>query len=364
LRIGIIRTSSIGDVVLGTACLDYLRQVAPEAEIFWVGRKPSLKLIHQCWPGITPLEFPSRSDAKLFQKVLETLKTCDAVIDLQTSFRTRRLVAGLRRAKVPVFSADKAQWYRMKLVLGAWLRGRLGGLTGKDKVAPTLQYKMMLEAVHLALVFLKKADVSALDKARPQLPHSNIEPSDQSWLLEMSFGSWLAVSPGASHETKRAPSEVFADILSSLASLYSEGSSVPGLVFVGGAEDRIAAVTLLDQLPWPSPVINLAGKLTLEQTTIALAKATTLLSNDSGLAHIAEAVGTSVSVLFGPTTEAFGFSSQRLDSASFSSNVGCRPCSKHGKRCCRYGDKMCFLSIDTRQVARHLKEMLSIREVT
>ena len=359
MRIGIIRTSSIGDVVLGTACLDYLRQMDSEAEIIWVGRQPSLKLIQQCWPNITATDLPARSSPQQYRDVVAKLKSCDAVVDLQTSLRSRIMMASLRRSKVPVFSADKAQWFRVKLVMMGRLRSRLGKLSSASKVAPAFQYQMMLQALHRALVFLKKSDVEAFDKARPYLPSHNLRQIDQSWVREMSFGNWLAVSPGASHETKRAPTEVFSDILRTLALQGMESTAVPGLVFVGGAEDRVAAVTLMDQLPWASSVINLAGKLTLDQTMVALSKAKMLLSNDSGLAHIAEAVGTPVAVLFGPTTEAFGFSPQRAGSKAFSSDVGCRPCSKHGKKPCRYGDHMCFQSIDVRKIAKHINEQLS-----
>jgi ADP-heptose:LPS heptosyltransferase len=360
LRIGIIRTSSIGDVILGTACLDYLRQVDLNAEIIWVGRKPSLTLVHQCWPSIVPLELPSRSSSKLHLEILEKLKTCDAVIDLQTNFRSRIMMRSLRRAKIPVFVADKAPWFRTKLVVLGWLRGRLAKLPTSCKMAPTLQYRMMLDSLHRALTFLKKSDGAALERSRPSLPKADLGQIEQSWILEMSFGNWVAVSPGASHEPKRAPTEVFADILRELADQCT-GQTIPGLVFLGSAADRIAAVTLMDQLSWPGAVINLAGKLSLEQTMLALAKVKTLLSNDSGLAHIAEAVGTPVAVLFGPTSEAFGFSPQRPNSESFSADVGCRPCSKHGKTPCRYGDQMCFRSIDVKRIALHLKSLMSVR---
>ena len=361
LKIGIIRTSSIGDVILGTACLDYLRQVAPEAEIIWVGRSPSLHLVHQCWPSVVPLEIPSGGSSKKSREIFQTLKTCDAVIDLQTNFRSRMMMASLRRAKIPVFVADKAPRFRTKLVVFGWLRGRLARLPASSKIAPTLQFRMMLDALHRALVFLKKSDAASLGRSRPNLPNNFLAQIEQSWALEMSFGNWVAVSPGASHEPKRAPTEVFADILGALAAQCIGETTIPGLVFLGGAADRVAAVTLMDQLSWPGAVVNLAGKLTLDQTMLALTKVKTLLSNDSGLAHIAEAVGTPVAVLFGPTSEAFGFSPHLANSQSFSSDTGCRPCSKHGKTPCRYNDQMCFRSIDTRQIALHMKRLIDDR---
>jgi heptosyltransferase II len=359
VRIGIIRTSSIGDVVLATACLDYLRQVAPEAEIIWVGRQPSLQLIQQSWPNLVPLALPSKHGVAQYREAISLLSRCDAVIDLQTSFRTRRMTAALTRLGIPVFSADKYPWRRLALVLSSWVRGRLTTVPAAIKGEQPFQYRMMLNALHRALVVLKRSSLPALEASRPHLPAHPAGAKDETWAHELSFGQWLAVAPGASYETKRAPTEVFSDILRCLASQWSSPGAVPGLVFVGGPEDRTAATVLMDEGQWPSPVINLAGKLSLDQTRAVLAKAKTLLSNDSGLAHIAEAAGTPVCVLFGPTSEAFGFPPQRADSRAFSANIGCRPCSKHGKQPCRYGDQMCFRSLDLRRIAARLEAVLS-----
>ena len=64
------------------------------------------------------------------------------------------------------------------------------------------------------------------------------------------------------------------------------------------------------------------------------------------LGHIAEALGTSSFVFFGPTVEEFGFIPWRDSSRCFSSNLACRPCSKHGKSECRYKDYQCYSNID------------------
>jgi ADP-heptose:LPS heptosyltransferase len=47
--------------------------------------------------------------------------------------------------------------------------------------------------------------------------------------------------------------------------------------------------------------LNTAGQMTLRQSAAAVAKCDLFISNDSGLAHIAAAVGTEVIVLFGKT---------------------------------------------------------------
>src|SRR5690606_38416017 len=80
------------------------------------------------------------------------------------------------------------------------------------------------------------------------------------------------------------------------------------------------------------------------------------------LGHIAESVDTPTAILFGPTIESFGFAPRMKKSRAFSASTGCRPCSKHGKVDCRFGDKLCFLSIPAGDVADHLAQLLSSPE--
>jgi hypothetical protein len=54
---------------------------------------------------------------------------------------------------------------------------------------------------------------------------------------------------------------------------------------------------------FPSHVKMLAGELTLRQTAEVLASAGVVVANDSGLAHVAGAVGAQTIIIFGPTPE-------------------------------------------------------------
>lgn len=356
MKLAIIRTSSIGDAVLASACLDYLQQVAPEAEVTWLGRAPSLKLIQLSWPSVKTIDWNQKSKLSSNRLLVETLATCDAVIDLQTSHRSRRLCRKLKARGVRVFSAEKFYIFRAKLVILAWFRGRLARLSDQQVTAPRFQFQTMLETLELALSQLGYKQSQVRSDCRPRLSAEH-HHTESSWLREMAFGRWLAVSAGASYPAKRAPTDVFQDILMELAAFWPKDQALPGLVFLGGADDRSAALALMDQTHWAGPVINLAGKLSLEDSMLVLSKAQVLLSNDSGLAHIMEALGKPVAVLFGPTIEAFGFPPHRSDSRVFSASLGCRPCSKHGKRSCRYDDHLCFRSIDVRAVARYLRDV-------
>ena len=63
---------------------------------------------------------------------------------------------------------------------------------------------------------------------------------------------------------------------------------------------------------------------------------------DTGLGHLAEAVGLAALILFGPTVPAFGFAPRGANSRALERPLFCRPCSLHGRKPCRYGHLDCL----------------------
>ena len=352
-------------MVLATSCLDLLDQLPIPAEITWVGRGPALDMIQASWSKVKSISIARSATFSDLQKVAAQLSSQHLIIDLQCNLRSQWLCLNLKNSyNVPSFSADKSQFARSKLLVEARVRGRRRPLPEKSLHAPRLQHETMCDALkkglraHLPIEMLDGLD---LVKAVPKL---NIPESfDSPWRKELKFGAWIAIAPGAAHPTKQTPLDIIKDILEGLSiDLTSKEhvSRLPfGLVFLGDENDRLSARTILNTLNWPGPVLNLCGMLSLWETGIALSEASCLLSNDSSLGHIAEAVGTPSNILFGPTIESFGFPPRMRRSKAFSSLTGCRPCSKHGKVACRYDDKLCFHSIPVTSVIRNMSETLA-----
>jgi ADP-heptose:LPS heptosyltransferase len=86
--------------------------------------------------------------------------------------------------------------------------------------------------------------------------------------------------------------------------------------------------------------------LPLPEVAARLAGCAALVTNDSGLLHLAEAVGTPVVALFGPTVRAFGYAPHLPASRLLETDLDCRPCSRNGKRPCRRGDLACLERLD------------------
>ncbi len=165
----------------------------------------------------------------------------------------------------------------------------------------------------------------------------------------------IGLAPGAQWATKRWPPEHFADLLGRLA-LHDQQSV---RIFLGPRErdwypdsplakvvDGLSRVEIIDHQPLP----DVAAKL---------AACHLLLTNDSGLMHLAEAVGTPVLALFGPTVEAFGYFPRLPESRVLERPLDCRPCSRNGKRPCHMGDLPCLREIAPDEVLTTLRTMLS-----
>jgi len=365
LRVALYRSSSIGDAILGTACIDLLKQLPVPVEITWLGRQPSLGVISKAWPAVRCIEIRRSLSLPDIDQLIKEIGPLHLIVDLQSNLRSRWVCHRLaRETNAPIFTAAKIQLLRNQLLMTARLRGRRRPLPREAGTPKHLQYQIMVNALREGL--FQQLPVNLRDYVHtatpvPRLPMGK-QPPETPWQKELHFGRWLAVAPGAAHATKQAPPEIFSGVLSLLAEEF-KSADLPGVVVLGDEKDRKAGIAIVDQVDWHGPVLNLAGRLSLWETTIALSSCNALLSNDSALGHIAEAVDTPVAILFGPTVEGFGFAPRMRESRAFSASLGCRPCSKHGRTPCRYDDHLCFAAISLPEVTGHLSNLLSRERV-
>jgi len=146
-------------------------------------------------------------------------------------------------------------------------------------------------------------------------------------------GGFVALAPGAAHATKRWPVEHWQALAASLA---GEGRS---MVVVGGPEDLVVATAVASAAPGTAVA---AGRFSLQGTGALLARASALVSGDTGVMHMATGVGTPVVALFGPTVEAFGFFPYRAPATVLQRDLPCRPCSRMGGPVCPLGHHDCL----------------------
>ena len=263
-------------------------------------------------------------------------------VDLQKNLRSQVLAKLLNwRWHIPYCSYDKERLHRLWLLLAARTRGRRQSAPAYIHTPRHPQHERIRTALARALR-------TTANSARPRLVVT----------AAVRRRGNLGIAVGASYATKRAPLSLFKAILQHVVQQHD--NSVPLSIYVLGNEhERQLGEHLCRELATTRVTRqNLCGQLPLTSVAQQLANMAVLLCNDSGLLHVAEAVGTPVVALFGPTVEAFGFSPWQARSRVFSSSIGCRPCSRHGATPCRYGDKKCFTLLDPAAIATALLQRL------
>lgn len=103
------------------------------------------------------------------------------------------------------------------------------------------------------------------------------------------------------------------------------------------------------------------GRWDLRQVAHVLAGAEAVLGCDTGLVHLAEAVGTPIVVVRGPTTRDVGFGPWRAESTSVESSLWCSPCSKDGTFCFRLMRQRCLQDLDSGPVRKALDGLVARR---
>lgn len=105
-------------------------------------------------------------------------------------------------------------------------------------------------------------------------------------------------------------------------------------------------------------VVNLAGKLTLQQTVALLAGAKLVISNDSAPLHFALTTAVPVLGLFGPTRPQSYFPLTRPKSVAITQSLYCSPCVHHWEPPPCRGDNQCMKTMSVERVIKAVYELL------
>jgi ADP-heptose:LPS heptosyltransferase len=193
---------------------------------------------------------------------------------------------------------------------------------------------------------------------------SGNERADLRWIVRSTeaLPSWnpaadgyVALAPSSAWPGKEWPVEKYFALIEALAK-----TSPGALPVILGTETDRAATALCEGLRQREiSFVDLVGRLKLPQVASALARCRVAIGPDTGLLHLAEAVGTRVFAIYGPTRVDFGFGVSRRDSSVIHGPVGCSPCSKDGTLCHRFGDRYaCLRKLDAADVAHGVRKLL------
>ncbi len=360
-RILIFRLSSMGDVILCTSALEAIRARSPGARITWVIAREFADLL-QGDPRIERVVAfdRTRGRAGLFagfrdwHRMLRALFLSqdspsarpgfDEVIDLHGSIRTRyaALLHGYLRWRNQIhggwttLSKQRGRrwaYFTLKRLLPRSLRPAAGGGLAR-RVA------RLVAQGHPAQL-----------QAYPSLRHLLDRPirSESVDWIEASLRSdalRIAVMPGAAWAGKRWPTHRF---FRAMAAFQEDQASRSGRTvqwFILGKPGERACEDLFRVASQAGLSIASAHRqLDLVEQAQLLSRCSVLLSNDTGMVHLAESIGIPAVALFGPTQPELGFGPWSSQSRSVCSSLWCSPCSKDGSACFRMG-KSRFACLD------------------
>jgi heptosyltransferase-2 len=314
----LIRYSALGDVVLATSLVTPLRQKFPGVRIEWVTDAAYAGLLEGVVDRVIPI---SRKDVtSRVAAIREVRGRFDLAIDLQNKLWSIRA----SRAAAPK---------RLRFVRRTALQA-LGSLVGRDVILNELpQTELYARAAQVSPPGSLQVHVSEEAKARAE----QLMPGER----------WVAVAPGAAWATKRWPAERLAEVAKSLR---ADGYRI---ALVGGPMDG----ELLDVIrAGASPDADLSAE-PLTGVAAGLQRAQLLIGNDSGLVHVATALGKPALAIFGPTSvRRWG---PRPPGAAVSLNLSCSPCTNHGSEKCPLGHHHCMQKLEASMVLAKAKALLS-----
>jgi len=170
----------------------------------------------------------------------------------------------------------------------------------------------------------------------------------------------IAIAPGAQWDSKRWPEASFKELV---ARCRTQGQG-PLQLILGPREQPWYPDSKLARLVDTDPEIEVLAAADLPTVARHLGAARVLVTNDSGLLHLAEAVGTPVLALFGPTVREFGYFPSLPASTVLETELSCRPCSRNGKRPCHRHDLACLTRITSQQVHTTLSQLITTTKET
>jgi len=335
-KILVIRFSSVGDIILTSPLLRALRAKFPGARIDVLVKSEYAELV-KFNPHITNVIQLAGGGGGELSQLKRGIREAhyDVILDLHNSLRSRwlRLFSGARRVRV----VNKRVLRRFALV--KWKKNFY------RSVVPVAG-RYLETASSLGV----EDDGGGLEIHVPE----EIRLLTHSKLSRFAPGAQTAVVgivPGARHFTKRWPQERFVE----LGKRITQSPSAKLLLFGSKEEEVVCSdiAQLINSAGASGAAANLAGKLSLLETAAAFDLCNVVVTNDSGLMHLAAARKRKVVALFGSTVKEFGFFPYGTDNIVLeNAALACRPCTHIGREACPLGHFNCMNQIAAEEVFR------------
>ncbi len=342
-KILVIRFSSIGDIVLTTPVIRCLKNQIQDAEIHVLTKKKFANLYKTNIHINKVYEYDDSLKKNIDELKLESY---DYVVDLQKNKRSVRVTRALR---CPHSSFPKLNLRKFLLS------------TFKINIMPDIHIvDRYFKAVEKLGV---KNDFQGLDFF---ISEKNNYPITE--LPEDFQKGYYAFVIGGTYKTKILPPVKIAEVLKKI--------NKP-VILLGGPDDVERAEEILSLVNGQqttdngdinsqvfrfsdSQILNLVGKINLEQSASIVKNADSVLTNDTGLMHIAAAFHKNIVSVWGNTVPELGmypYLPKEPEKCHIveCKDVRCRPCSKLGFKECPKKHFRCMMEIDVESITESLE---------
>jgi heptosyltransferase-2 len=319
MKILIIQTAFIGDVVLATPLIEALKEKNPYSCIDFLVRKGNESLLSNN-PKINKVlvfdkkKHKYRNMFRLIKKIRS--QSYDYVVNAQRFFATGLITA---------FSGAKVKTGFKKNPLSFTFTHKIPHKITKTGSIHEAERNLALLEPFAGKVF--KKPVLYLSSQDEQ-----VVPYDYEYICIAPASIWL---------TKQFPFNKWRELINNLPQQYK--------IYLIGSADDIALCEKIQQGYDTSRVIISAGQHTLLQSVALIKHAKMTFTNDSAPMHLASAINAPVTAVFCSTVPEFGFGPLSSVSYVFETDIplSCRPCGLHGKKACPKGHFKCsHISID------------------
>ena len=340
----VIRFSSVGDIVLSSPLIRELRQRDPQAQVDFLIKDAYADLVRHN-PHLTNIVTPGRDRGlKPLLRLRKEIRRrrYDTVLDIHGSLRSRFLTFGLRGVR----RINKRIIARAVLV--HFKRDIYPLFGGSPGVAERyLETMPPPRVVHDDLALDLFVPTAAQERARALLDATGIGTD----------AGTVGICPSARHFTKVWPEDRFISVAVSLARRWH----APVVVF-GGSDDRDRCGMIARKIAEESPgtrIADFSGTTTLLETAAIMDFCRVVVTNDSGLMHVAAARKRPVVAVFGSTVRQLGFFPVGTQHRVVENlHLSCRPCSHIGRSACPRKHFRCMLDVSPQQVLESVFELV------
>ncbi|OQX98124.1 MAG: glycosyl transferase [Bacteroidetes bacterium 4572_128] len=322
----IIRFSSIGDIVLTTPVIRYLKTQISNSEVHFLTKKSFFPVLEN---NIYVDKF-HLFDKNLFE-IIKILKkeNFDYIIDLHNNLRSTILKKFLKKKS---FSFEKLNLKKYLLV--NFKINKMPNLHIVDRYVKTLQkFDIQIDKKGLDYFIGKKNEVNLSD------------------YFDNFPKKYIAFVIGAKHKTKQLTTEKIISIC--------EKIDFP-IVLIGGKEEKEKSKKIISSIR-NNEIFNTCGDFNINQSASIIEKSALVITHDTGLMHIAAAFHKKIISIWGNTVIDFGMYPYLPDKNSKIievKNLKCRPCSKIGFKECPKKHFFCIKKIDENQIANFAKKII------